>query len=107
MYKKQSKPTLGGDLGFRTAFFTDIRGFSSISEQLSATQLVELLNEYLSEMTDILLKNKGTLDKYEGDAILAFFGAPVFFKDHAKAALDSGIALHQNLDSLTKKKIVS
>ena len=100
MYKKQSKPTLGGDLGIRTAFFTDIRGFSSISEQLSATKLVELLNEYLSEMTDILLKNKGTLDKYEGDAILAMFGAPISMKNHAEKAIDTSIEMQNKLKEL-------
>ena len=103
MYKKQSKPTLGGDLGTRTAFFTDIRGFSSISEQLSATQLVELLNEYLSEMTDILLKNKGTLDKYEGDAILAMFGAPIAMENHAEKAIDTSVEMQNKLKELRVK----
>ena len=103
MYKKQSKPTLGGDLGLRTAFFTDIRGFSSISEELSATQLVELLNEYLSDMTDILLKNKGTLDKYEGDAILAMFGAPISMETHAEKAVDTSVEMQNKLKELRIK----
>jgi len=103
MYKKQSKPTLGGDIGLRTAFFTDIRGFSSISEELSATDLVELLNEYLSEMTDILLKNKGTLDKYEGDAILAMFGAPITMLNHADMAINTAIEMQNKLNDLRIK----
>ena len=103
MYKTQSKPTLGGDLGTRTAFFTDIKGFSSISEQLSATQLVELLNEYLSEMTDILLKNKGTLDKYEGDAILAMFGAPITMDNHAEKAIETSVEMQNKLKELRVK----
>ena len=55
-----------------------------LSEQMSSTQLVELLNEFLSVQTEIIIKHKGTLDKYEGDAILAFFGAPVFFENHSE-----------------------
>ncbi len=86
MYKSGEPPKLGGDSGVRTAFFTDIQGFSTFSEQLSATLLVELLNEYLTVMTDILLEEKGTLDKYEGDAIIAFFGAPMPLEDHARRA---------------------
>jgi adenylate cyclase len=86
MYKSGEPPKLGGDSGVRTAFFTDIQGFSTFSEKLTATQLVELLNEYLTHMTDILLEEGGTLDKYEGDAIIAFFGAPMELIDHAERA---------------------
>jgi len=86
MYSTGEPPKLGGDSGIRTAFFTDIQGFSTFSEKLSPTQLVELLNEYLTVMTDILLEEKGTLDKYEGDAIIAFFGAPMPLEDHARRA---------------------
>lgn len=86
MYKSGEPPKLGGDSGIRTAYFTDIQGFSTFSEKLSPTQLVELLNEYLTAMTDILLEEKGTLDKYEGDAIIAFFGAPMPLEDHARRA---------------------
>ncbi|MBT3585147.1 MAG: adenylate/guanylate cyclase domain-containing protein, partial [Halobacteriovoraceae bacterium] len=87
MYDAGEPPKLGGDCGVRTAFFTDIQGFSTFSEKLSATQLVELLNEYLTAMTDILLEEMGTLDKYEGDAIIAFFGAPMPLEDHATRAV--------------------
>lgn len=63
---------LGGEEKELTAFFTDLGGFTTFSEQLSAEELVNLLNEYLSEMTEILLKHEGTLDKYDGDAIKLF-----------------------------------
>jgi len=76
MYEEKQEPKLGGDSGIKTAYFTDIQSFSSFSEVLRASQLVELLNEYLTVMTDVLLGEGGTLDKYEGDAIVAFFGAP-------------------------------
>lgn len=97
MYEEKTMPELGGESGIRTAYFTDIASFSAFSEVLSASQLVELLNEYLSAMTEILLDHQGTLDKYEGDAIVAFFGAPIFFDDHATratmVALDMQVAL--------------
>ena len=77
---------LGGVKKYITALFTDIMGFSSVSEVLDPTDLVKLLNEYLTEMSNIILSLKGTIDKYEGDAIISFFGAPLEFEDHAKRA---------------------
>jgi adenylate cyclase len=103
MYKTGEAPSLGGDSGVRTAFFTDIQSFSTFSEQLSATQLVELLNEYLTVMTDILLEEKGTLDKYEGDAIIAFFGAPMPLEDHAERACMVAHRMQEALLVLRKK----
>jgi adenylate cyclase len=67
---------LGGERKVLTALFSDVAGFSTISEKLSPEELVELLNNYLTEMSEIILKYGGTIDKYEGDAIIAFFGAP-------------------------------
>ncbi len=78
-----SKLSLGGEERNMTAMFTDIKGFSSISEKLTPQNLVGLLNEYLTEMSNLILAEKGTIDKYEGDAIIAFFGAPQPFEDHA------------------------
>ena len=86
---------LGGDQKWMTAMFTDVRGFSSISEKLSATALVHLLNEYLSGMSDLILNEKGTIDKYEGDAIIAFFGAPLDLPDHSGRACLSAIRMRQ------------
>ncbi|HMD67674.1 MAG TPA: adenylate/guanylate cyclase domain-containing protein, partial [Chitinivibrionales bacterium] len=104
MYSSKQQPKLGGDEGIRTAFFTDIQGFSTISEKLgSPSRLVELLNEYLTEMTDILLRHYGTLDKYEGDAILAFFGAPMPMDDHAKQACLTALDMQARLADLRKK----
>ena len=80
------KVKLGGEEVMITPFFSDVAGFSTISEKLTPTELVNLLNEYLTEMTNILLKYQGTLDKFEGDAIIAFFGAPLRFEDHAVKA---------------------
>jgi len=75
---------LGGEERVITAFFSDVEGFTSISERLTARELVELLNEFLTEMTDIILNHEGTVDKFEGDAIIAFFGAPMIWKTRRK-----------------------
>lgn len=92
-----SKIELGGSKEHITVFFSDVRGFTTISEKLDASALSDLLNSYLTPMTDIIFKNKGTLDKYMGDAIMAFFGAPVTYNDHAKYACRSAL---QNIDKL-------
>jgi adenylate cyclase len=68
---------LGGEEREITAFFSDVQGFTGISETLTPHEIVELLNEFLTEMTDIILRHEGTVDKFEGDAIIAFFGAPM------------------------------
>ena len=72
MYKEKQAPKLGGVQDYHTAFFSDIQNFSTFSEQLEPEKMVKLMNEYLTEMTDILLQHQGTLDKYIGDAIVAF-----------------------------------
>ena len=82
-----SQLKLGGEKREMTAIFTDIRAFSTFSEALGdPAKLVELLNFYLTRMSNIVLDNQGTIDKYEGDAIIAFFGAPVHMKNHASLA---------------------
>jgi len=89
-----SQLRLGGEKNEMTAIFTDVRAFSTISEALVDPQkLVELLNHYLTRMSDIILANQGTIDKYEGDAIIAFFGAPVHFADHAGLACRSAVQM--------------
>ncbi len=93
---------LGGEDKVLTAFFSDVAGFSSISEQLSASDLVVLLNEYLTEMTDIVMKYEGTVDKFEGDAIIAFFGAPVDFKDHATRTCYAALDMQKRLAELRR-----
>ena len=99
----QVEPALGGQAGVQTAYFTDIASFSSFAEVLGATQLVDLLLEYLTAMTDILHAEHGTLDKYEGDAIVAFFGAPIALEDHAARALRTALRMQQALAQLREK----
>jgi adenylate cyclase len=103
MVESQTEPKLGGTSGERTAYFTDIASFSSFSEVLTPVELVELLNEYLTTMTDILLAEGGTLDKYEGDAILAFFGDPIAMPDHATRGIRTALRMQQALGDLRVK----
>ncbi|SDL39165.1 adenylate cyclase [Maridesulfovibrio ferrireducens] len=103
MFSRREMPELGGEAKTITAYFTDIQSFSTFSEKLTATQLVELLNEYLSVMTDILIDNKGTLDKYEGDAIIAFFGAPIDVPDNALRACRVAVAMQKANNDLRDK----
>jgi len=87
-----SQLKLGGEKREMTAIFTDVRSFSTISEALGdPAKLVELLNFYLTRMSDIVLNNQGTIDKYEGDAIIAFFGAPIHMENHASLACRAAI----------------
>ncbi|MCF8131456.1 MAG: adenylate/guanylate cyclase domain-containing protein [Deltaproteobacteria bacterium] len=103
MYRNKTMPTLGGEARPITAYFTDIQSFSTFSEKLTADQLVELINEYLSAMTDILINEMGTLDKYEGDAIIAFFGAPMEVPDHALRACRVAVSMQEALARLCEK----
>ncbi|MCP6390583.1 adenylate/guanylate cyclase domain-containing protein, partial [Klebsiella pneumoniae] len=80
-----------------TVMFSDVRGFTTISEKLDPHALSNLLNQYLTPMTDIVFANQGTLDKYMGDAIMAFFGAPIPIEKHAHFACRAAL---QSLDKL-------
>jgi adenylate cyclase len=100
------KLNLGGEKREMTAIFTDIQGFSTISEKLEAPQLVKLLNRYLTAMSNIIMENLGTIDKYEGDAIIAFFGAPVFRADHPVLACRSALAMKAAERELNKVVVV-
>ena len=97
MYESGEEPSLGGEEGYHTAFFTDIQSFSAFSEKLTASELVALLNQYLTDMTDVLLENNGTLDKYIGDAIVAFYGAPIDVDDHEYWACRTAIEMQDKL----------
>jgi adenylate cyclase len=87
------KLNLGGEKREMTVIFTDVQGFSTISERLDPVHLVRLLNKYLTRMSNIIMANLGTIDKYEGDAIVAFFGAPVYREDHAALACRSALEI--------------
>lgn len=99
------KLKLGGEKRRISIFFSDIQGFTTISEPLSPEQLTDLLNKYLSEMSDIILKNNGTIDKYEGDAIIAFWNAPLDTNNHELKAIETAIECQKRLDELNPEFI--
>jgi adenylate cyclase len=98
------KLKLGGELRECTVFFSDVRGFTTISEALilAPEKLVELMNDYLSPMTEIILRSGGVLDKYIGDAIMAFWGAPLDRPDQADAAAQSVLKMMEKLEELRR-----
>lgn len=96
-------PQLGGHETDITMFFSDIQGFSSFSEKLTPDRLVILMNDYLSEMTEILTGKSGTLDKYIGDAIVGMFGAPLNSTSHAYDAVTVSIAIQNRQAELREK----
>ncbi|MDR0402642.1 MAG: adenylate/guanylate cyclase domain-containing protein [Treponema sp.] len=91
------KLTLGGERREISIFFSDVQGFTTISEHLDPDQLKELLNEYLTFLTNIIQNSGGTIDKYEGDAIIAFWNAPLSLEDHAARALGAAIECQKQL----------
>ena len=103
MVASGKEPSLGGEETAITAFFSDVQAFSSFSELLTPTGLVDLMNEYLTEMTNILQEERGTLDKYIGDAIVAMYGAPIPMEDHAYQAVRTSILMQQRQIALREK----
>jgi adenylate cyclase len=101
--KDPSKLKLGGDRKNLTVMFSDIRGFTTISEKLTPEELVSLLNEYLTVMTDIVFKYEGLLDKYIGDAIMAVFGAPLEQPDHALRCCRTALEMMAELKVLQER----
>ncbi len=93
---------LGGEKREITILFSDIRGFTTLSEKTKPEQLVELLNEYFTPMTNITLANNGTLDKYIGDAIMAIFNAPMDVPDHTYYACKTALEMIENLAEVNK-----
>lgn len=97
------KLKLGGERRTLTMFFSDLEGFTSISEKLDPEKLTALLNHYLTAMTDIITEEQGTVDKYEGDAIIAFWNAPLDVSDHAAKCVRAALRCQSTLESLQKE----
>jgi len=91
---------LGGERRELTIFFSDIAGFTSISESIGPGQLVPLLNTYLTAVTDVILRHGGTVDKYVGDAVVAFWNAPVALPDHAACGVAAALEIQRELTRL-------
>ena len=103
MLKDPEKLKLGGEKKDLTVLFSDIRGFTSISEHMTPERLVKFLNEYLTKMTDIVFKYDGLLDKYMGDAIMAIWGAPLDQSDHPLRACYTALEMVEELHLLQHK----
>ena len=99
------KVELGGELLTVTLLFSDIRSFTSISETMSAQELVKLLNEYFTEMVAVVMEEGGVVDKYIGDAIMAVFGAPVPKADDALRAVRAAVRMRHALAALNEKLV--
>jgi class 3 adenylate cyclase len=102
MLASDKLPDLGGETRDVTVFFSDLEGFSSISEKMTPAELVAFINEYLSAMTDIIESKGGYVDKYIGDSIVAVFGAPVDDADHARHATQAALLCRVKLEELNK-----
>lgn len=100
MLENPDKLKVGGDRKDITCLFSDVRDFTSISEKLTPTELASALNRYMGEMTDIVFETNGTLDKYIGDAIVAFWGAPVDIGDHVNQAMDGAVRMLEALPAI-------
>ncbi len=105
MLKHPEKLKLGGERKELTILFSDIKGFTTIAESVTPEELVHLLNEYLTVMTDVIFKYDGTLDKYIGDGIMALYGAPLDIPDHPRKACLSAIEMMKELKMLNEKWI--
>ncbi len=103
LLKNPDKVRLGGEKKNITVFFSDVRDFTSISEKLTPEQLTLCLNKYMTMMTDTLFEHKGTLDKYIGDAMVAYWGAPVDLENHPYWAVKGAIQMIERLPAINEE----
>lgn len=96
------KLTLGGETRHITVMFSDIRGFTTISERFNAQELTRFINRYLTPMTNVIMNEKGTIDKYMGDAIMAFWNAPLDDEDHAVNACRAALKMQQTVKEMNR-----
>ena len=94
------KLNLGGERRELSVLFSDVRGFTNISEKMGAADLAKFMNDYLTPMTEIVLEEKGTIDKYMGDAIMAIFGAPIGYEEHPSKAVEAGLRMLEKLETM-------
>lgn len=97
------KLELGGEIKELTVMFTDIRSFTTISEGLTPEELIQLMNNFLTPMSDLVMQNRGTIDKYMGDAMMAFWNAPLDDEDHARHACLTALKMNDALRPINEK----
>jgi len=102
LMQEPERLALGGEKKELTIFFSDIRSFTSISETMDPQRLTKFLNRYFTPMSDIVLKHQGMIDKYIGDAVMAFYNAPLDVKEHADEACRSAVEMIDELEELNK-----
>ncbi len=100
MAKNPESFSMEGESREMTVLFSDVRGFTTISEGLDPKQLSQLMNEFLTPLTEIIYKHRGTIDKYMGDCIMAFWGAPLSDPNHARNGILAGLEMHETLKRL-------
>jgi adenylate cyclase len=103
LLKDPSKIRLGGEVKEVTILFSDVRGFTALSESMEAEAVVGLLNEYLTAMVDVVMANGGTLDKYVGDAVMAVWGSPLPDPEHRRKAATCAVQMMERLEQLRAK----
>lgn len=101
--KDPDKLKLGGEIRDLTVVFTDIRRFTAISEGLAPEELIQLMNDFLTPMSDLVMSNRGTIDKYMGDAMMAFWNAPLEDPHHAENACRAALGMQMALSDLNKR----
>jgi len=102
MSRNLKEITLDGEIRNMTVLFTDVRGFTSISENMEPKELTTFINAFLTPLTEVIHKNRGTIDKYMGDAIMAFWGAPLKDHHHARNALNAGLDMLEAIKKLNQ-----
>ncbi len=105
LLKNKENIALGGETRYLTVMFTDIRGFTGMSEEFSPEDVVKFLNNYFTEMVDFIFKNKGTLDKFLGDGILAVYGAPVDLPEHPLSAVRTAVQMMKYMNEYNQKRL--
>jgi adenylate cyclase len=100
LIRRPERVALGGEMRDLTVLFSDIRGFTRIAEQLDPQALTGLINRFLTRLTDVIHESGGTIDKYMGDCIMAFWNAPLDIANHGRKAMEAALAMRASLDSL-------
>jgi adenylate cyclase len=102
--KEPDSLKLGGEMKHMTVLFCDVRGFTTLSEQYNAEELTRFINSFLTPMTDVILKKKGTIDKYMGDCIMAFWNAPLEDAEHPKNACLSALGMIEAVSAINQQR---